>query len=50
MVAESAICLAREVPHEAVSGGFWTTASAIGEPLMGRQQTKAGLTSRLEND
>ena len=25
-------------------GGFWTTASAMGEPLFGRLQAKAGLT------
>jgi short subunit dehydrogenase-like uncharacterized protein len=50
MIAESAICLAHEVSHEAVGGGFWTTASAMGEQLMGRLQAKAGLTFRLEND
>jgi hypothetical protein len=34
MIAESGICLARDVPHDAVGGGFWTTASAMGEPLI----------------
>jgi saccharopine dehydrogenase (NAD+, L-glutamate forming) len=48
MIAESAICLAREVSHEAVGGGFWTTASAMGNPPMGRLQAKAGLTFKLE--
>jgi short subunit dehydrogenase-like uncharacterized protein len=49
MIAESAICLAREVSHDAVGGGFWTTASAMGEPLIGRLQAKAGLTFTPEN-
>ena len=49
MIAESAICLARDVSHDAVGGGFWTTASAMGEPLLGRLQAKAGLTFTLEN-
>jgi short subunit dehydrogenase-like uncharacterized protein len=50
MIAESAICLARDVSHDAVGGGFWTTASVMGEPLIGRLQAKAGLTFTLEND
>jgi short subunit dehydrogenase-like uncharacterized protein len=49
MIAESAICLAREVAHDAVGGGFWTPASAMGEPLISRLQAKAGLTFTLEN-
>ena len=47
MIAESAICLARDVSHDAVGGGFWTTASAMGEPLIGRLQAKAGITFTL---
>ncbi|MGC1564194.1 MAG: hypothetical protein WA820_30705 [Bradyrhizobium sp.] len=49
MIAESGICLAREVSRDAVGGGFWTTASAMGEPLIGRLQAKAGLTFTPEN-
>jgi len=49
MVAESGICLARDVSRDAVGGGFWTTASAMGELLIGRLQAKAGLTFTLEN-
>ena len=48
MIAESGICLAGDVPHDAVGGGFWTTASAMGEPLIGRLQARAGLTFALE--
>ena len=49
MIAESGICLAREVSREAVGGGFWTPASAMGEQLIGRLQAKAGVTFTLEN-
>jgi short subunit dehydrogenase-like uncharacterized protein len=49
MIAESAICLARDVSHDAVGGGFWTTASAMGELLIDRLQARAGLTFTLEN-
>jgi short subunit dehydrogenase-like uncharacterized protein len=50
MTAESAICLAPDVSHDALGGGFWTTASAMGEPLIGPLQAKAGLTFTLKND
>jgi short subunit dehydrogenase-like uncharacterized protein len=49
MIAESGICLARDVSHDAVRGGFWTSASAMGEMLIGRLQAKAGLAFMLEN-
>jgi len=49
MIAESGICLARDVSHESVGGGFWTTASAMGDALIGRLQARAGLTFTLEN-
>ena len=49
MIAESGICLAHDVSHDAAGGGFWTTASAMGELLIGRLQAKAGITFTLEN-
>jgi len=49
MIAESGICLARDISHDAVGGGFWTTASAMGEKLISRLQARAGLTFTLEN-
>ena len=49
MIAESGICLVRDVAHETVRGGFWTTASAMGDLLIARLQAKAGLTFTLEN-
>jgi hypothetical protein len=38
--------LARDVSHDAVGGGFWTTASAMGEPLIGRLLPKRASPSR----
>jgi short subunit dehydrogenase-like uncharacterized protein len=49
MIAESGICLALDVSRDVVGGGFWTTASAMGEPLIGRLQAKAGLVFAMEN-
>lgn len=42
MLAESAVCLAKD--EIAVGGGFWTPASALGESLLQRLQTNAGLS------
>ncbi|MFO0190636.1 MAG: saccharopine dehydrogenase family protein [Planctomycetia bacterium] len=44
MLGEAAICLAFEVPRADRAGGFWTPASALGEKLLKRLQTNAGLT------
>ena len=42
MLAEAGVCLALDKLN--VQGGFWTPASAMGSPLLGRLQDKAGLT------
>lgn len=47
MLAESAICLARD--ELTVGGGFWTSASAMGEPLLARLHENAGVTFTLED-
>jgi short subunit dehydrogenase-like uncharacterized protein len=44
MIAESALCLAREVSQADTPGGIWTPASAMGQPLIARLRAKAGLT------
>ena len=49
MIAESGICLGREIAREKAGGGFWSPASAMGDALIGRLQAKAGLTFTLEN-
>ena len=47
MLSESAVCLAKDdVP---VGGGFWTTASAMGDLLRQRMIDNAGLTFTMEN-
>ncbi|HUG85558.1 MAG TPA: saccharopine dehydrogenase NADP-binding domain-containing protein [Euzebya sp.] len=42
MLAESALCLA--AGESTVGGGHWTPASALGQPLLDRLQTHAGVT------
>jgi short subunit dehydrogenase-like uncharacterized protein len=49
ILGEAAVCLARDVPRGATPGGCWTTASAMGEPLIRRLEANAGLTFTLEN-
>jgi short subunit dehydrogenase-like uncharacterized protein len=46
MLAESAICLARN--DLAVTGGFWTPASAMGEQLAARLVSNAGMNFTIE--
>jgi len=43
MIAEAALCLAREIPRERTPGGFWTPAAAMGETLIERLTQRAGL-------
>ncbi len=43
MLAEAAVCLAQDVPRERVAGGFWTPASALGDPLIERLRARAGM-------
>ena len=45
MLAESAVCLVQD--DLKTKGGFWTPASAMGEALLLRLQTKAGLTFKV---
>lgn len=48
MIAESALCLALDVPKENLKGGFWTPASAMGSALIERLERNAGLTFNME--
>ena len=43
LLGQAAACLAQDVVENA-PGGFWTTASLLGEPLLKRLQEKAGMT------
>ena len=42
MIAESAICLVRDVPEG--QGGIWTAGALMAEPLIKRLEAKAGLS------
>ncbi|MDZ7833477.1 MAG: saccharopine dehydrogenase NADP-binding domain-containing protein [Desulfobacterales bacterium] len=44
MLGESAVCLLKEISKQDVKGGFWTPATAMGEPLIRRLTENAGLT------
>ena len=46
MIAESAVCLLRDVPT--LAGGIWTTAPAMGDKLIARLQANAGLSFTVE--
>lgn len=46
MIAEAAVCLLQEATS--TPGGIWTTAPAMGEPLVARLQANAGLTFAVE--
>lgn len=47
MLSEAAVCLAKDdIP---VDGGFWTTASSMGELLRKRMIDNAGLTFKIED-
>ena len=45
MLSESAMCLSAD--HLEIGGGFWTPASAMGQPLMERLIANSGLTFEL---
>lgn len=44
MLAQSALCLAQDIPFDEVAGGFWTPASAMGDTLLKRLEAHAGLS------
>lgn len=43
MIAQAALCLARDVDRSQTPGGIWTPAAAMGQPLIARLQAHAGL-------
>lgn len=48
MLVESALCLAEDSDRIAVGGGIWTPASAMGDLLLPRLTSYAGLTIELD--
>jgi short subunit dehydrogenase-like uncharacterized protein len=48
ILAESAVCLVRDVPRSTTPGGCWTTAAAMGDALIARLEKNAGLVFAVE--
>lgn len=44
MLGEAVVCLATETGRDRVPGGFWTPATALGDRLLERLTTHAGMT------
>lgn len=49
MIAEAALCLARDVDRNQTPGGVYTTAPAMGDALITRLQANAGLKFTIES-
>lgn len=49
MIAESAICLAKDISREITPGGVYTPAPAMGQAIIDRLIKNAGLTFTIEN-
>jgi len=49
MIAEAALCLARDIDRSSTPGGVYTPAPAMGEALIARLQASAGLTFKIES-
>lgn len=48
MLAQAGICLAHDIPKEALKGGSWTPATAMGDTLIDRLEKHAGLEFALD--
>jgi short subunit dehydrogenase-like uncharacterized protein len=48
LLAESAVCLARDVGRDATPGGVWTPAAAMGEALLARLEANASIRFHVE--
>ena len=49
LIAESAMCLVRDVSRKKTPGGIWTCSSAMGDALIKRLEASAGITLALEH-
>lgn len=47
ILGEAGACLAQDIPRSEVGGGFWTPATALGDPLLERLERYAGLTFKV---
>jgi hypothetical protein len=49
MLVQSALCLVEDADEIRVGGGSWTPASAMGDLLLTRLTTRAGMSFELES-
>ncbi len=49
MIAESAICLAKDISRDLTPGGVYTPAPAMGQAIIDRLKKNAGLTFKVES-
>jgi short subunit dehydrogenase-like uncharacterized protein len=47
MLGQAAACLAQDRPRSQLGGGFWTPATAFGDPLIARLEAHSGLKFEL---
>jgi short subunit dehydrogenase-like uncharacterized protein len=47
MLGQAAVCLAQDIPRSKIGGGFWTPATALGDPLVARLEAHSGLKFEL---
>jgi short subunit dehydrogenase-like uncharacterized protein len=47
MLGESAVCLLNDIGKKDIKGGFWTPATTMGQRLIERLTTKAGLIFKI---
>ena len=50
MLSQAALCLAQDISKDAVGGGFWTPASAMGNSLIKRLEAYSGISFEIVED
>ena len=50
MLSQAALCLAQDITKDAVGGGFWTPASAMGNSLIKRLEAHSGISFEVVVD
>ena len=50
MLGQAAACLARDIPHSRVGGGFWTPATVFGDALLDRLEKHSGMRFKVLDD
>ena len=50
MLGQAAACLAKDIPHSRVGGGFWTPATVFGDALLDRLEKHSGMRFKVLDD